>query len=359
MTDQLDVREFVQSLRDGAPATLPEERVAKLIVDHLADSGDLSVRALKECARDLRILAETSDRSNYAGDRSREVSRPVPQERTKPAANVVSTLLVDSLQPDVEKLRLELFESSEPPFPNFEDAALWMEGEGAQRTAPESRHLERGHEIIDEIGRRAAELSELWDMPIYSPAIDRLSISYVNPEGGPARADVGPVKVSVAMGLRSKLVPIKRFIISASSRTGFSEESLVAYILSGTPPLLPELTVTTSYFRNLDVPPVDKIEIRTENFRKEDVTRAFKALQRARGGRKAAPVDAQDHLIIEVVRQLGGIPERGKGEFWSRVSRELRRNGMKLSADAARMRWYRLRKKGIAPALLASLERSS
>jgi len=352
MSEQ-EFQRFVYEVFHKAPPNLPVGVLRETANGFRAD-GKVASRHVADCIMEAGRRVETNQteqggtgrRAAARGRGTAAGSADLPSGSVDYRPDVVSKLLADSLQHDVEKLRAELFGSTEPPFPEFRDAAAWIEAERTRSSDSDGSGDDRGHEILDEIGELASELSRVWDMPIYPPTIERVTISYINP--------VHRVHVCAAMGLESRLLPIKRFIIAARSSTGFTEESLVEHILSDIRPSLPGLSIATSIFRGFSIPPTDTITIRNPQVTKEDIARVFNTLRKAREGRRAAPLDFEDWRLIDAIRSSGGVPATEKGEFWERMARELDRK-----PDAVRMRYSRLCRKGVSRALLAELETTS
>ncbi len=88
------------------------------------------------------------------------------------------------------------------------------------------------------------------------------------------------------------------------------------------------------------------------------------ALLNKRGKSRPNILRPVDQAIVVAIRKLGGIPVRGKGEFWEKVKNELANVGKqlpepvasaltKLSPDAIRVRVSNLKKKGIGDELFA------
>ncbi len=279
-----------------------------------------------------------------------------------PDTLVCSMLLAAQIKPDVQALRLRLFETSEPPFTDYNDAVDWIEQEceeGKIEHSPEdsARYEREFREELNEFADRwGAVLGFRYDIQPKRPGIMfanlRRNRAYRRPYNS-----------------QSKIGPLHCFAEQTSTKTGFSEQSLVAYVLSGIESIIPEMSLS---FRS-SLPFLKQIEqatvvIRKPNICENDFRRAYASLKEATtirdsanqvvGKSRASLLKDKDVVIIRAIRKLGGIPPKGKGrnDFWSRMVEELKSQGIDdIGPHGVRKRVARLTDKEIGDDLVALL----
>lgn len=345
MKEQLSTREFVKSLRDGAPQELSSAKVDRLILDHLADSGDHSRKALLKCCRELERLNEIEKDGNGAEDEANRLKSAddIALEPHQHENDLITLLVLNELAPRVDKIRQDLFGSAEPPFSTEEEAVAWIESEGKSiGKGREPANLKRTREVCDEIAKCSQELQELCGV-VEPILIQTPTLKYSSP---------GTSMVSrIHLPTGSPLVPLKYFVKTVSNGTGISDVALLSHVLVGTHLRIPRISVSAIAFPITSRPDEYIVKIRAYNVTAEDFRAAYQTIRKR--GERPAPFDRIDLAVARARINLGEPPEKGDDRmgYYERLAklarRELKTMGAKLNLkdDAFRSRLARLEKK--------------
>jgi hypothetical protein len=261
---------------------------------------------------------------------------------------LTSELLRDLIEPDVKALRSELFGDSSAPFPNYDDAVAWIEKESEvgkpNRDAQELRSI--GRKVLNE----ARACFERWDGLLgFSQRFDVTlpMLKYVKPSCSRV--------VDRGYWSGSRLPRLHSFVERTAHRTGFPEEALVAFVLSGLSPLLPGITVTLSCAPfSSPRPPEITIRLRKPNITFRDLHVAYEMVQQELKMVPPSFLGESDRELVEAIKKLGGVPEKDKNEFWDDIAAELGKD----TRDAPRVQFSRLKKR-LPGELLISLYRTT
>lgn len=273
-----------------------------------------------------------------------------------PEVQAVAERVMESYQPEVEALRMELFGSPEPPFQFTENAAKWILEEcrlGSERE--KKRDLEEVMARLVELGRLQQELCIYMERPIEFKSRDYtlqfFSVQAIEATGQSDRRG-GVVVQEQGLNLNSPLWTLKKFVMPIVSQTGFDEPRLVSWVLVGVPltDLLPRVDVQTSLIATPGHLPKTSITIWKGRVSNKDLREdAFKAVKEF----EFLPhprLKELDLEIINILKEVGTLPERGKGigEYWGGVATALKRRGhWDIKGPAVRRRCERLRKRGL------------
>jgi len=259
---------------------------------------------------------------------------------------IVSDELTRHITSSVEQVRQVFFGSTDVPFSSYEEVATWLEQMGQQQTY--NLHYEEcavnGHittykptwvvqdpqrdQQSQAIYKQMLELYQQWEeltgevvvrtLPPkcrYLPYLRRDGKGRLWPEEFPACAC-------------SRLAKLYDRSYSMAEATGFSQLSVVMYILMGTKPLLSPFTVR---FERKPSPAFDVVHVQaTIKIETPDITdeqwRAIRQeIRQAWGIDNTTRFDEDDHQLLTIVEQLGGVPQQGKMAFWEKAYEEWNR----------------------------------
>lgn len=261
----------------------------------------------------------------------------------------ISLLLTEKIKPEVEKLRIRIFGKSDPPFPDYEDAVDWIERE-CHKGKPELSASEMAR-YDKEYNKELSAFADRWSAVFgYRETIqpERPGLRY---------AHLGLKRViKVGYWTDSRIGALHDFAERASKRTGFPEHAVVAYLLSGIEPFIPDVSMSWPTMLLTEGLPEITVTFRRVNIRELDFRKAYSFVKEKLGGKRPNSLKAKDLAIIKAIRELGGIPPVKKGKFWVRVQEMLVNEGITdLGPNGVRVRFTRLKKKGIGSDLLALL----
>lgn len=231
-----------------------------------------------------------------------------PFEEFDASATYASSQIAEAIAQKVERVRTELFKVATAPFPSHGDAVAWLEGLKNERTAEQK---EQARKIFYEWAAdpRKAKVEDLTGNEVLV-TLQAHTIPYVAP-------DSSQVKHAV-LDHASRFVELEHEARRLAEGTGFDEARMVLHILCGAPLVLPSIRITKSLRFGSGT-----VTVRVD-FNSPDVTHTqiAKVLKRVRafwgrGGRNR--IKPEDTRFLQIVEELGGVPESGKKAFFTAV----------------------------------------
>jgi hypothetical protein len=267
-------------------------------------------------------------------------------EPLTPGMIIVSDELTRHITSSVELVRQVFFGSTDAPFSSYEEVATWLEEMG-QHQAYTCRYKEcsvngqitynpklivqnpERDQQLQALERKICELYTQWGEltgeavpPSFPPKYRYLP--YLRRDG---KGRLWPEEFPACAG--SRLAKLYDRSYSMAEATGFSQLSVVMYILMGTKPLLSPFTVR---FERKPSPTFDVVRVQaTIKIETPDITdeqwRAIRQeLRQAWGIDNTTRLDEDDQRLQSIVEQLGGVPQRrGKMTFWEKACQEWNR----------------------------------
>jgi hypothetical protein len=303
--DKASARTYVVLI---TPEEVPRDALGAAI-DHGYPTFDWQRRNKAEFARECMRLAQSF--AIYAA-RKRSQSDPAPSQRMPllPADLVRSNDLAEKIRPAVEQLRSELFDSPAPPFPEYEDAAQWLERTAAEQDAYAQANSQTRIALERSIHEKLEEYRILTGEGYQSPFLLNL-LEYAKPGSDWVHRVHAWGRTSLAT-----LAHTSRELVDA---TGFSQASVVAYILAGIPPLLASVSIGMSDgYRNefhilrrsatvtLHSPYVTDSQLREIR----------KVIRSAWNTEKKKPLTKGDKQLLDIIQRQGDMPkDKGKGQY--------------------------------------------
>ena len=323
--------EFALAVRIAASSDLSPDTVEKAI-RHYQTTGKHSRGEVSDA---IGLAAMLQDTAQAGATKEGGTVQNAPFVGPLVPETVITTdLLVDQIRPEVEKLRKQLFGSTAPPFPDYSDAIDWIDGEKQSiRDELEAEETQRVSGIKDEIHTLMQEMARLRDRSL-TFILQAPYLSYASAE------DDSTLRTPLPWD--SPLYALRALVVETSQLTGFTEASLVAYVLSGEQPVVPRIAMSNEVL----VAPVRlrklTVTIQAREPCREDFLTAYALYKKERGKTRARRMDGTDLAIFKLVREHGGSPQKDPGEFWDTLSNELeRREAIKLKPISVRRRFER------------------
>jgi len=327
------------------------EKALEMAVDHLYSEfgGRIKTPAefLYECCRLAQsyVLYAASKQPQSDTD-SRHMLKPPPDL-------MMSKDLTEKIRPAVEQLRHELFGSSVPPFPTYEDAVQWLEQTAAEQNASTQAYSQTRIALEQSIYEKLEEYQVLTGEDYQLPFPLTL-LEYAKP----GSKWVHRVNVWGRTSLAT-LAHTSRKLVDA---TGFSQASVVAYILAGIPPLLASVHIDMSdglskefqIFRRSAT-----VTLRTPYITDAQWRKIRKRIRSEWHTERKKPVTQGKTQLRDIVQRHGGVPkDKRHGEqkaFWEQVQQEYnlwadkhghRKHGGWKSTCQAYERWLKKTQQG-------------
>lgn len=296
-------REFRQMVFEdgtGVPAWTLEAASAYFIQQARIRREDV-----EECVR----LAQLFAKRQHAADAAMGFS-------SGPALAISSSALVDVIRQSVEALRQALFSRTKAPFSSCAGAARWI-----NREAPKPRRLSRrqwreAEDLHVDIELKSQRLGVLLGRTIVNSEAFR-SLPYVTRDKRAARVNVIPGTKLAELEERSRRLAIA---------TGFPQEAIVSYTLTGEAPALSAVRVTTTY-RRLGERSVQPKSVAIETYSRDVTSAGLRSahghIRRALNVKRVKPLTRDHEELVQLVshvRQEGRKHGRETNRaFWERV----------------------------------------
>jgi hypothetical protein len=345
-------REFREEVFKSASPDLSHSSLTEAVDHYIETRGMRLLRGhIAECLQladrfEMSSKGKTSDGTQVEGS----------FVHIKRGQIMINDRRAEAIRPWVQQTRQELFGSPSPPFPSYTDAVRWIEQMAdmppqpglpvGQRQEIEALFSQRAHEL--------AQLAQALGAVSVSMKMERAELLYAKP-GAPRASALSPPHGSV-------LQRLGRISQEMSHATGFSQPSLMAYILSDIPPLLPVARLQIQCpLRQL--PSGDSL-VRPEvtltfsvGFVTSDQLRAMnRRVRQAFGQTKTRDLSDEDYELLKLIDERGGVPARGKMAFWEDIARELSvSKGTPYKPDKLRIQYWRLNKQKLADVSWSSL----
>jgi hypothetical protein len=298
-----------------------------------------------------------------------KIDEPAPRQAPpshvfpNPAELITSDLLVQKIRPYVARLRQKLFGNPEPPFASYEAAVAWLVRTGREQrdrwrsqnppppafqginaeyviweTGPEDNgqpDQRRKVNVWMDAAYQRREEAELLVEPWWHASFTRRAIPYKS-SGDLSLEFIQRWDSVTIFDADSPLARLERGAYEIADTTGFSMLSVVAYVLADVQPIRLSMRLHYENIRTIikgagpltvQRPYEDQIEYQRaiveiydlENIRADDFEALYRYLRQARKKSRNKQFTARDQLLLDVVKRLGGVPSKGKMQFWERV----------------------------------------
>lgn len=306
------------------------------------ESGPLAAPPAPFSHRHVRSAIEEAskmlaDRMAEEPQASAERTAEAPEQGIKHACRARQMLA--ELRPWVERLRLEHFEQTDPPFATLGAAAARLEESHADP-------LELDRKILEYVGERLVR-EQRYRVPLY----------YIKPGH--------EMRQLVITEPGSDWERLAREAKRVAGETGFLEQNLVAHVLTGIESPLPRNRIreTTRYYtlasadevRSRDLPGLDcERKSVTILYNAADLTRRetrghYNAVREHFATKHADPFTPAERDFLDLVQEMGGPPQTGGAAFYralcERWNREYADKGpgyQPYKPDSLRTKYQRL-----------------
>jgi hypothetical protein len=318
------------------------------VLDAYDERGWLDCRNLHECLRECISLALAFD--IYAAQKRSQSDTATSQRMPLlPADLVMSNDVAKKIRPAVEQLRKTLFDSPVPPFPAYEEAVQWLEQTAEEQDAYAQANSQTRIALERSIHKKLEKYRVLTGEVYQSPFLLNL-LEYAKPGSDWVH------RVNVWGGTSlATLAHTSRKLVDA---TGFSQASVVAYILAGIPPLLASVSIDMSdgYSNEFHISRRSAtVTLRSPYVTDSQLREIRKVIRSVWSTEKKKSLTEGDRQLLDIIQRQGGVPkDKGHGEhkaFFEQVRQECNvwavAHGHKphTSWKATRNKYDRLRKR--------------
>jgi hypothetical protein len=227
-----------------------------------------------------------------------------------PADLMMSDLLAEKISQEVAQIRHTLFGGPQPPFATYEEAVQWLEQPAAEQDTHARANSQTRVALKQTIREKLAEWYALTGEPYEEPFMSEY-LEYAKPGNEWVRL-MRVWEGTPLATLRDK----SRWLANA---TGFSQASVVAYILAGIRPLLASVSIGMScgysnefnIFRGSVTIALHSPYVTDAQWRE-----IRKFIRRAWGTEKKKPLTEGNEQLLAIVQRHGGVPtDKGHGEY--------------------------------------------
>jgi hypothetical protein len=226
-----------------------------------------------------------------------------------------SDYLAEKVRPWAEKVRQEIFGSRQAPF----DGDLWAGIEWIEQTSKEPLPVDL-QEKVDKFNKIFYEVNALQEKGeiLGSVTWKNETLDYPGRDGW---------SHSVVVRKKTDLYKLSEAARGISSATGFSNISVIPFILSGIAPLIPRASIAP-LFNWSELPAGGSIrrtyisiEINAADFTFDELKAVYDHYRASLKVKKQRPLDDEQIALFDLVAAKGGPPLEGKGtvEFWNEI----------------------------------------
>jgi hypothetical protein len=262
--------------------------------------------------------------------------------------------------PIVEQLRQTLFGSPTPPFATYLEAVEWLEMADKAQQRPSEADWEKGHQLRQEVHEKIREWQQHIRLRIHlddaSDAYTR-GVPYVKFSGSGDEVQVWhwitvftdpnhpccDGVANIGTDHAQAIPPLARLEVVAhemAKNTGFAKWATVQYILTGHPPTLPlaklavrpYVTILPTTERSGSAFPTvafyhhtyANLTLYTPHVTEGNIREILRSLRAQWRAKRTKRLSLQHQILIDIVEDLGGEPEKGATgtvAFWKTVQK--------------------------------------
>ena len=254
--------------------------------------------------------------------------------------------MLDLLGPWVEETRRQIFEGPQAPFRSLNGAAAWIEQQAAAQPRASKTDLALAADLDRQIMALARQLSSL-TLRQYGVTQHVDTLAYQKPG-----KEKEWVHQAVVLDTPSALGVLQKAASTMAATTGFTEDAVVRFILTGALPQLPSARVHVGP-RSHKLPDgtwwvrghaTIELNVRDVSFRQ---LRAIHRQVRSAWGPIDRGLTKQENKLLAIVTATGPPPHgSGAGAYWKRVHTKARAAGFGGETyNAVQMAYYRAKDK--------------
>lgn len=327
-------QKFRDEVRCSAPPTLPNAAVNEAIA-YYEDMGRIKKADIPECIQLAGRFASYSQVQDAVANKAQ--IRYLPPT---PGARILSDLLIKKIEAEIQYARETLSQICCLPFASYTDAVLWLER--CQTSAPSQEEVKQSGCLVDEISEIIKEKQEAWERLTGG----RLEISqrfltlfYARPLPGWHEVNELETRIAIAhyddntqnimaegripIPKNSPLLPLHTISQQIAQATGFSQASLVAYILADMKPLLAQACLHIESLFGYPFLSGSKatIELLAPDVTHDNWQMLFRTIRRFWHLDTKRELNDSDQQLLDMIEQLGGLPKtrRIPKAFWEQV----------------------------------------
>ena len=327
-------QKFRDEVRRSASPTLPNAAVNEAI-DYYEDMGWNTNTYKNGCIQLAGRFASYSQVQDAVANKAQ--IRYLPPT---PGARILSDLLIKKIEAEIQYTRETLSQICSLPFASYTDAVLWLER--CQTSAPSQEEVKQSGCLVDEISEIIKEKQEAWERLTGG----RLEISqrfltlfYARPVPRWQEGDELETRIAIAhyddntqnimaegripIPKNSPLVSLYHVSQQIANATGFSQASVVAYILADLKPLLARarLYIEPLFGRPFLSGSKATIELLASDVTHDNWQLLFRTIRRLWRLDTKRELNDSDQQLLDMIEQLGRPPKtkRIPKAFWKQV----------------------------------------
>jgi hypothetical protein len=261
---------------------------------------------VRECQKFAAGFVIYASQKQSQSDTAPSQRMPLP-----PADPVMSKDVAEKIRPAVEQLRSELFDSPAPPFPKYEDAVQWLEQTALEQNAYAQANSQTRIALEQSIHEKLEEYRVLTGEGYQSPFLLNL-LEYAK-----LGSDWWVHRVHVWGG--TSLATLAHTSKRLGDATGFTQASVVAYILAGIPPFLASVSINIldGYSNEFHILRRSAtVTMRSPYVTDAQLREMRKVIRSAWRTEKKKPLTESDKQLLDIIQRQGAVPQdKGKGQY--------------------------------------------
>jgi len=314
-------KDFEKDVRKKAPPGVSsdtdrlEEAIDYFVRLNPPRQGQFTRAHVAECIQKAGSIATARKKERQKDSKEEDVT---PGFRFPPAWFIESDKLANEIEPWVKHVRNKIFDATSAPFNDYQDAVDWLIETEKKSPQPTDEDLERAAKVRERIREQQKKHRDLTRSPVRI-IYETLMIPYAK------RGDEYVQRVSV--GIDPPLGLLAQESKAIAEATGFSQVSVVAYILADIKPIVRPI-VAKLYPHMSRMPDGAEvwrrhavIEVNSGNISQDDFKSVFKQVKTnlQPEGRKKRPTK-KDLTRLSVIEDLGDRPPEEKVKaYYTRV----------------------------------------
>jgi len=272
----------------------------------------------------------------------KQLKTEVYEWQDKNERKITEAELLGRILNDLHALRDGLSKIIDLTFESSQQAARWIESIYQTRTRPTQTEREKADRLTKNIQGKCRQVEKLLhrcdgDINVH---FGSTSLFYNKKPGS------GDISIPLFRESPRPLVLLAKETSRMARETGFSEASLVNYVLTGKFPELPTARVTRRFHQTRRTSRVYSVVVFNADMKKKDLQQLYELLSAHHNIRSRESITEKDLQFLGIVAKHFGDQEEpqpsGQAD-WGKIAKDLL--GSKSKWDAAKHRWYRLKNK--------------
>lgn len=232
---------------------------------------------------------------------------------------IISNETIKEILPSIKKLRQEVFSKEIPPFPNNPQKAFaWLKEEEEKEARPfcqkNEKNIKKIDELCNEILNKIGEYNKLTNIRCEFSQKKRV-LSYPREDGW---------KKIIQVWEGTPLARLEEKTRKLSEKVGFTQESLILFVLTGIKPISSLYSISEAY-RVINGEYVGKKVTLHINrpLTKKIIEKIYCRVKEIFGKERKSFLKKKHSDLYDLVEKHGRPPKRNKGDFWQKIKKEI------------------------------------